>query len=335
MTMLHESAGAASQPQTPIPTTHYGGFRYDQRRNNAAVDYIRTTGREAVDAMPDPMGIVANEYTVAVGGVESVVSARTAMKYAGDVTVTHSLSEYQKRRASELNDYHEAQGHRQVNAIFQSADALMGLQAVREKPAAYRNIILAYPAGIARQDRLAKASVAVAMSSVRSRRAVRELTPENDYEAHLRLAGKPRTVADRVIAPSVALSYQAPLLHEIRTGEHAPGISMVLGIKDDMMRPDKVIKELQDPSDVDYILVTDTPHGINGRKDIMNETLRLLDMTEQARADREVGKPLPPLADRLHFYGNVPESKRAELLALAAEIDARSQGGELNDRNRV
>jgi hypothetical protein len=325
MTTTHELPLSNVEAQPQIPTAYYGGFKHDWPRNMAALSYIEETGRPIVDSMPDPTGIVANDYTIAMNGVEHLVSARAAMRYAGNEAVTHSLSKFQEGRAKELNEHHEAQGHRQVNAIFQSADALMGLQAVRDNPEGYRNIILAYPAGIARQPRIGKASVAVAMSSVKSRQAARKLSPENDYEAHLRSGAKPRTVADKVIAPSVALSYQAPLLNEIRTGEHAPGISMVLGLEDNMMRPDKVIKELQSSNDVDYILITDTSHGINGRKDVMDKTLELMDMTEQARADREAGITLPPLAQRLHFYGNISESKRVELLSLAAEVDARSE----------
>lgn len=325
MTTLHEATSLPLEPQAQVPTAHYGGFRYDQQRNAAALDYIRETGRPVVEPMPDPTSVAANGYTIVAGGVERLVSAREAMRYAGNKAVTSCLSKFQEERARALNRHLEAQGHQVTNAILQSADALMGLQAVRENPAGYRNIILAYPAGIARQPRISKASLSVVMSSVKSRRAARRLSPDNDYEAHLRSAPKPRTVADKVIAPSVALSYQAPLLHEIRAGKHAPGISMVLGLKDDMMRPDKVIKELRSSNDVDYILITDTPHGINGRKDIMDKTLELMDKTEQARADREAGKPQPPLVQRLRFYGNISDSKRAELLALAAEVDARSE----------
>ena len=325
MSATQELPVAPTSPQqSQTPVAHYGGFKYDQRRNGAALDYIQGSGRPIVEALPDPTGVVVNDYVVAVNGIESTMPARAAMKYAGDQTVTHSISKFQEARAKELNRHHEAQGNGQVNAIFQSADALMGLQAVRENPAGYRNIILAYPAGIARQDRISKASVAVATSGIKARRAARKLTPKNDYEAHLRSGAKPRTIADKVIAPSVALSYQAPLLNEIRSGKDAPGISMVLGLEDDMMRPDKVLKELKTSHDVDFVLITDTPHGINGRKDIMDKTLELLDMTEQARAGRGAGDSRPPLTDRLYFYGNIPAVKRAELLSIAAEVDSRS-----------
>ncbi len=313
------------EPQPQVPVAHYGGFRYDRTRNMAALDYIATTGRPTVEPLADPTGVVSNDYVIAKHGVQRVVSARAAMKYAGDEAVTHSQSKFQEGRARQLNEHHELQGHDQVDAIFQSADALMGLQAVHQNPGSYRNIILAFPAGIARQPRISKASVGVAVSSVKSRQAVRKLPPENDYEAHLRSGTKPRTAADKVIAPSVALSYQAPLLHEIRADQNAPGVSFLLGLEDDMMRPDKVMKQLQSSNDVDYILITDTTHGINGRKDIMDETLKLLDMTEQARQGRQAGKGQLPLTQRLYFFGNISDTKRTELLALAAEVDAHSK----------
>ena len=56
----------------------------------------------------------------------------------------------------------------------------------------------------------------------------------------------------------------------------------------------------------------------------MDEALKLLKMTEQAKTDHKAGMAQTPLAERLFFYGNIPDSKKAELLMLATVVNERS-----------
>jgi hypothetical protein len=101
---------------------------------------------------------------------------------------------------------------------------------------------------------------------------------------------------------------------------YAPGVSLVLGLDDWMIRPERVLESLNSAEDVDYVLITDTPHGVNGRTDVMDEIMKLFPMMEQAKEARKHGDPTESLADRLIFSDTVTAEKREELRRLAALI---------------
>ncbi len=263
-------------------------------------------------------------FTVTIKGLSREVSLRRAMRLAGKAEVTNVSSNYQETRAAELATMLERESSMGAFAIFQSADAINGLKTMANNPGLVEHAVLAYPAGVIHQPNLLKASAGVVRSgwSARSARPVALPTAEHNFEVENgKKAKRSRAAASLTVAASVALSDQSELLTDIRRHDDSPGVSLVLGTRDWMIRPERVISSLRSPNDVDTILVTDQPHGLNGRKAELEAWLGLLPvMVEAKEARRKEGYTEIPLKDRMRFFGNVPLRDRNELLALAAKV---------------
>jgi hypothetical protein len=320
---------AEVQPKTAEqpPVYFAGGLGYGAVRNQAALHYLEEAhGVETLPPLPDPNIAPNDSYQLVMGGLGKQLTTRQAAKYAGDPKVEMLTSDFQRKRAGELLDSLEKDKNPKVDAIFQSADALNGLMAVHEKPERFNNVVLAYPAGIAQQPKLFEASRGVLktgavskLSDVRKRN-----NPLYNFEAGIQVKPKRGESVAKVIAPSVALSYQAPLLSEVRQREDAPGVSLVLGLKDHMMPPKSVIQSLRSQDDVDYILVTNKPHAVNGDKSTMDEVMKLFPSMEQIKAAKLRREEVGTLSERLIFTDDVPAARKAELMAAAAKVGANS-----------
>ena len=321
MTVNTPAEATSHVPEQEVPFYFAGGFGYGQQRNEKVLGYIASLGYKTVPPLPDPdLGESDARFHVIEAGVEHSLSRQETMRLIARPAIEQSVAAYQRKRAEDL--LVELQGRERVNAIFQSADALNGLIAMHAQPNLFANAVLAYPAGIIKQPRPFKAARGVLKSVSVGRRRNHAVTESFEDQKTMSRFGRSKTAGGFVTAASVALSYQGSLLSEIREQEHTPGISLVLGVDDWMIRPERVLETL-DPDDVDYILVTNTPHGIKGRKDVMHEILKLFPMMEKAKQDRREGRITPPLVDRMIFMGVSPR-KESELRDIAYAIDLQS-----------
>lgn len=298
-----------------------GGFGYDQQRNSRVSGYIADTyGYEALPSLPDQdLGNMNPNFTVIANGVSREVTRREALRLTGREEITAISSKYQETRAAELAAMLKRERPLGALAIFQSADAINGLKAMAEEPDLIDHAILAYPAGVIRQPQFLKASLGVLKSGVSIRRSA-EQTYQNNFEGDKK-GRRSKAAANLVVASSVALTDQGELLAGIRSNRDSPGISMVLGMRDWMIRPERVISSLPSQDAVDSLLITDQPHGLNGRKNELKAWLDLVPAMAEARVARNEGKDNGlPLKERIHFFGNVALRDRIEILALADKV---------------
>src|SRR5580700_11051165 len=94
---------ASTQPSNQLPIYFAGGLGYDATRNNGVLEYLRTLGHETIPPLPDQgPGTIDLRFTVAAGGISSVVSLVRAMRLAGKEGHESITSNYQQTRAEEL-----------------------------------------------------------------------------------------------------------------------------------------------------------------------------------------------------------------------------------------
>jgi hypothetical protein len=320
MTSIETADPQKRQSDIEHPVYFAGGFGYGAARNARALAHIAELGYATTPVLPDPdIQKADTTFQVVSAGAAARLSMRQAMRVAHKQEVELSVSNYQDGRADELITMLEKGGYNGVNAIFQSADALNGLLALHKRPDMFGNVILAYPAGLVRQPRPARASLGV-LRSVASGMLRKYVVPvDNSFEKLTgRFTSRPKTAGGFVTAASVALSSQSALLSAARQRPDAPGVSLVLGLGDWMIRPKRVLDGLNAAHDIDYILVTNTPHGIKGRKDVMQKALGLFSLMERSG----LHDGTLPLADRMVFMQDVPASKQDELREIAAKVTA-------------
>lgn len=316
MTELNKQAPSVVNPEYPVYFA--GGTGYDQQRNEGVNHQIgNMLGRATVRALADPIHFDP-DFRMVVAGGERQVTRKHAYGLAHTADVSLSISNFQAQRADELLGHLEQDDLSKVDAIFQSADALNGLIAANADPTRFNNIILAYPAGLVRPHDIKKVAPKVVMQEglVRLKRKHRDAKKAESFEDGRR--GKSKGTS--TIVSSVGLSKQNQLLHELRAKEGAPGVAMVVGTDDIMLAPERVIASLQSPDDIDVVLVVDTPHGINGRKDILAEVTSLFTEIDAIRANND----RLSLTDRIRFAADVADERKQTILAAARVIDAKS-----------
>ncbi|TAH33618.1 hypothetical protein EYC58_00610 [Candidatus Saccharibacteria bacterium] len=313
-------------PKSPYPIYFAGGIGYNHDRNEGVLAHIQSLGYDTLPALPNPdSSQLDTGYTLISGGQTTHATAAEARLSAHAPEVELSISHYQLQRADALITMLEAKGGQKTDAIFQSADTLMGVLAAHARPDLFRNIILAYPIlgeapnmndrGLVARTVAREAFVRLKPTHIAGKRAHR-FTGHNP---------KPRGSSGGTTAVySVGYSKQSPLLHELRQQEDAPGVGLLLGLDDVMLSPERIFASLQS-GDVDAITIVNTPHGMNGRKDVLDATLSLLGTTEQISKKRQASPDeVPPLADRVQFAGNVSQLNKDRILRLATAVDVRS-----------
>lgn len=312
---------------TQPPIYYAGGYGYDQARNWGVADHLYGTyGVKTVAPLEDTAPGSANpNFSITHNGRTAEVTRRQALHTIRRHPVDLSVSLYQQDRAEELLTALDQQGHDQVDGIFQSADALNGLLAAREDPRIFRNIVLAYPAGLHRRRQTSTPSVIDGAVTPR-----RWPLPRHEYDETTHFEAPAESILARyqtlrrtssyTIGASAILSYEAPVLSEIRRNTDAPNVLLVVGAHDWIMPPNRIIGSLQSASDVDRILVTDTPHGVRGRKATVREILSLFPELEDARRLRESGSDTPPLTERMRFASTVSPAIKDRLLHVASTV---------------
>lgn len=243
-----------------------------------------------------------------------------------DPTIDLILSQHQLNKAKTLLEVLEAEGITVTDAILQSTDALNGLLAAHEDPRRFNNLVLAFPGGVARLEDPKKSAPTVIDDAVSRIRHPRRVTSENNLRTPLKnsreeikdLYKRAKPHNPFVDFASVALSDQGLLLHELRQGESAPGVSLVIGLEDPIFSPEVLIASLRDPNDVDFIMVAPVRHGIGYRRDLAGEIRELIPMMDARKAEN-ADTPQQPLRDRL-FLPDMPAERAIALRALADKV---------------
>jgi pimeloyl-ACP methyl ester carboxylesterase len=328
-------------PKDTSPIQFMGGTLHDQPKNGDVLSYVESTGRTTLAPLPNRNTKGMPWRTrIHMDQADEVVLAPKALLRTTDEEVKAITSLAQEARADELIESIEGQSER-ITLIGQSADAQPAVVAVHRHPDRFKNLILAFPSGVAKKQKrseyLRQAAAQVARGKATEPKPVIE--PENDFSTPLpespaelgRLTMRRFKASGGLRALASTMSgYQGGMLHELRQNEHIPGVSMVLGTRDAVGRPDKIIESLKSADDVDFLLIVNSSHGIKGRKDLMDRLLELTDMMEartQARqAAKERGEEFEAgsLADRLIFLEDeayrVSEEEKERLRALARQV---------------
>lgn len=316
-----ESEGSMSDH----PIYFGGGFGYGEQRNNGVLSFLQSQGYSTLPSLPDvPRGERDKRFTVTTDKGSVVLSRMRTLLQAGKMQPDQVISHYQVDRAQELiRLLDEGRQGKGVWALFQSADAINGLQAMHERPDLVDSAVLAYPAGIISQPNVLKAAADVIHSGWKGRQWTAKAEHDNFETTNGSKVRRELGASNFTVAASVALSDQTHLLSEIRSRPNPPGIWLVLGTEDWMIRAERVIESLRSPNDVDGILITDKPHGIKGRGDELTEWLKLFPLMEQAKKNRQAGivetRSLSH-PDRLRFFGDISEDKKNVFRNLAAAV---------------
>ena len=333
-----------TQPLERNPLLFMGGMGHDVDRNEGIMDYFRSLGRPTLPSMPNPD--IANAprgyRVVSVNHDEPRIMSRpfSYLQVAKpDVVLISSLQ--QEARADELIAHIEREGKGPATLIAQSADAQNAVIAAYKQPDIVDKLVLMFPSGmVKKQKRTEYTRQGFRGVLERGERAGKPvIMPETHFEGtdhpasvlerFLLLQDKKRLLKDSggyTMAASGTSAYNGELLHGLRHENHAPGVAMVLGLKDKMMKAERILESLVAGDDVDYILFTNGGHGMKGDKAVAAEALKLTDKLEELRAERQAAQAngeefaLGPLRDRLLFMDDVPGKERDRIREIAGSV---------------
>lgn len=334
---LPPQSDTPAQPEQP-PISWLGGMGYDEAKNQHALDYFRDLGHPVVSALTDRnLDGAPKGYWIVTASSTRIVPRVVAYTQTAKPEVTLIASRQEEARADELIAHIEAEGKGPVTHFGQSADAQNAVLAAHKRPDLFKNVILLFPTGMIRKkyrtEYLREAGHLLRDRSDKVPKAVNP--PDNDFEAALR----PTTLRKKIeaakrlkrsggyaVAASGIAATNNYLLNDLRQKEDAPGFAMVLGLHDKIGRPERFLESLVSANDVDYILITNTAHGTNGRKDLINELLALEAKLNARNAERKAAQTRGesfnpgPLSERLLFLADVPEAEQARLRTLARNV---------------
>lgn len=328
-------------PKDTSPVQFIGGMQHDQSKNGTVLSYIQSTGRITLSPLPnrDTKGIPWRTR-VHTGRTDEVVVSPKALLRTTDEETTAITSLAQEARADEVITALEGQPEK-VTLIGQSADVQPAVIAVHKRPDLFKNLILAFPSGMPKKSKRSE-YLRLAASKIAEGKNINPkpvIEPENSYYPPMptsaselgRLAMRRFKGSGGLRAlASTMTGYQGGLLHELRQRGNAPGVSMLLGTRDWVGRPEKVIEGLKSADDVDFLLIVNSSHGLKGRKDLTGRMIELTDMMEarsqERKAARVRGEDFDPgsLADRLIFLEEGPykvsEEEQEKLRELAHNV---------------
>lgn len=321
------------QPEQPdesqLPVYFAGGVGYGSgsETTESVLRAITDRGREAWTVERTAPGDIDGRFAITKGRETTIGSRGDAWRALADLAVSQVVALHQEAAAEDLLAAMDKAGIVRTDAILQSADALNGLIAASQHPERFNNIIFAYPGGQVRRPRPIrnmKATLREALEDKLSGSSQKETIPIAP-QAHGETAGSKRSRLARYAGQSAmglaaTHSYQGNMLTTLRQGEQRPGVAMVVGLRDWMIRYDDVFNSLNSADNVDYIMVVDSGHGIKGRQDILDNILNLLPMLE---ARKQAGDDAAqPLRDRLILPEHISQKRADELRALADKVAA-------------
>lgn len=230
------------------------------------------------------------------------------------------VSAYKMQEAATLLGYLEQRGDGQIDAVFQSADALTGTVAMHVQPERFRNVWLAYGAGLAgsnkpRDIQWGHGAKMIGRRVFGKRDASEDLRSWADQYRDPDIGSTPEPTADQlVVGGSVLYSNHVPLLHSIASKPDGPNVTLVAGLHDGIFTPERILGSLASPRDASYIVVTDGGHSLGYNKTALDTLMRY-------EPDRDVLDR--PLSERLILPDSISDSRAMALHGLAAAVDAR------------
>ncbi len=320
---------------TKLPVYFTGGYGVDNVPY--LVNLAEEHGRNAFSL--SHTGVRKKERTfIAITQTSSINESSTVrMKDARNLLtqpVDLIISKHQINKAATLLTAMAVNDIERADAIFQSEGALHGILAARAAPDKFRNIVLAYPAGVSRQDRPRKAYRGVIGDTISKYHPSHRVATANSFKGYSGTGSEDiamkyaqsRHQGTFVDCATVALSDQGLILTGLRQQEEAPGVTLVAGLEDRIFPPERLMGSLRSSEDIDFMLVTHGLHGIHYRKDVMDQIASLFSIMEARKAEREAarknGQKLTPqpLRDRLILPPNIPPQRAKKLYDLADQV---------------
>lgn len=230
------------------------------------------------------------------------------------------LSIQQIWRATRLIDAMDKADIEQIDAIPQSGAGFHLWIAAFLAPQRFRNIVAAFPTGLTPPDLLPEATARVIVDPLvkRLRTLVRPEpgrfdVPEGSSGRYVK--NRPSR-ADLYSGPYISLSDQAPLVHRLRQHPDAPTITVLAADRDMIIRPEKVVRSLRSPSDIDRLIVIPGTHGISGNGATMSQLVALtadnIQLDEAAKTK--------PLRDRIVLPSTMELDRQRRICELADNV---------------
>jgi len=312
---------------TQLPVYFGGGVGYGPGNGKAetVLKAIAQHGREAWGLERTVLSAVDGRFEVTKDGRTTIGDRALAWRSLADQATSRVVSLHQNSAAEDLITGMSKAGIERTDAIFQSADALNGLIAASEHPERFNNIILAFPGGQVRRPRplrnmksMAKETVADKLSGA-GRAEMTIITPQETTDETKRKRAKfARYAGQSVMGIAATHSYQGDMLTSLRQSEQRPGVALVVGLRDWMIRYDDLFDSLGSAEDVDYVMVVDSGHGIKDRQDVLDDMLALLPKLEQVKQQSD--HKAKPLRDRLILPDHLSSNRKESIRVMADNV---------------
>ena len=340
--IVQQKEQSPTPEQTPSLIVFGGGVGYDEPRNTVNGEYLLGLDPNYYNGVLTVPGGGANDGTIVLielrdgrlypDGERDKLSGKESLKQLGKNFAEVRFSELDEHRAEQLIALIEHNGTQPVDAVFQSADASVGILAMWKRPELFKNVVLVDPSSIIdlpwigqllkeegangnlkklRQFHLKKLRQSLLKKLTRSLKQKNDTLEGTSFEEPVRHLSKSkrltRTGANGMLASLV--SSLAPMLHEIAKSENAPKISIIASQFDHAYSPLRILQSLVNLNDIRSFFVTNSPHGIGGRKSRMKQVLEALRQTEDS----------PEFPDRLHFFDGVSDDYRKQVAESISE----------------
>ncbi len=315
--------GAKPIEQTERSLVFLGGIGYEQHRNSEVGSAIlHTTGVVGdVITIPDEGHLVSGDSAIIVhqNGEHEEVPGKEVMRRL-DEPAEARYSTLHQRRAEKLIAEIEAAGGSPVDAIFQSVDVSTGLLAMSQRPDLFNDVVLLDPSSIVKHPSIAKYAREEWKNGNLKEVITKRKGTEDIERFELKASIKEKRARSRNSARSgnrdaSYYSFQAGMLHEIATSENAPRISIVASRYDHAYSPLAIVDSLVDLNDVDFMFVTNTRHGLGGKKQKLQEVVTALGATA-GETDSFVQK--------LHFAPGISEEYMQKMVEAVRRKEATS-----------
>jgi hypothetical protein len=207
-----------------------------------------------------------------------------------------------------------------IDAVFQSESAGHGIIASYTHPEAFHDIVLAFPGSLSGPQ---TGFIPLKIAKDGMVRRLHRPSVDNDFRPAAKLSAA-ASIRMQLKSPgfkedAAALRYSALawMLHSMRQREGAPGVTLVAGLDDKIFALEGYLNSLVSSTDVDRIVVVPGGHAIGGRKDVLATAM------DQFPA-MGAGTASVPLRDRIILPSDTPAARRAQIIALADDVDHRS-----------
>ncbi len=324
--IVQQEEQSPTPEQTPSLIVFGGGIGYDEPRNTVNGEYLLGLDPNYNGVLTVPGG-GANDGTIVLielrdgrlypDGERDKLSGKESLKQLGKNFAEVRFSELDEHRAEQLIALIEHNGTQPVDAVFQSADASVGILAMWKRPELFKNVVLVDPSSIIDQPRIpqllkeegANGNLKKFRQSLKQKNDTLEGASFEEPVSRLSKTRRRNRTGANGIRRAAHVSSLAPMLHEIAKSENAPNISIIASELDISYGPIRIIQSLADLNDISSFFVTNSQHGIRGRKSRMKQVLEALRQTEDS----------PEFTDRLHFFDGVSDDYRKQVAESISE----------------